>query len=59
LEESHKIMLARAVDTATIINEMFSEQTPFNKILRLTVESTNYERVKVSFQMRDKLLGDC
>ena len=39
------------------INEMFSEKIPFNKVLGLKVESISYERVMVSFQMRDKLMG--
>jgi uncharacterized protein (TIGR00369 family) len=39
------------------INEMFSEKIPFNKVLGLKVESISYERVRVSFHMRDALLG--
>lgn len=39
------------------INELFNEKIPFNKVLGLKVESINYERVKVSFQMRDELMG--
>ncbi len=39
------------------INEMFSEKIPFNKVLGLKVESISYERVRVSFQMRNELMG--
>jgi uncharacterized protein (TIGR00369 family) len=39
------------------INELFNERIPFNKVLGLKVESIGYERVKISFQMRDELLG--
>lgn len=41
----------------SVINELFNEKIPFNKVLGLKVESINYERVKVSFQMRDELMG--
>ena len=40
------------------VNEMFSEKIPFNKVLGLKVESISYERVRVSFQMRDELMGN-
>jgi len=39
------------------INEMFSEKIPFNRVLGLKVESISYERVRVSFQMRNELMG--
>ncbi len=39
------------------INEMFNEKIPFNKVLGLKVESISYEQVRVSFQMRDELMG--
>jgi len=39
------------------INEMFSVKIPFNKVLGLKVESISYERVRVSFQMRNELMG--
>jgi uncharacterized protein (TIGR00369 family) len=39
------------------INEIFSEKIPFNKILGLKVESISYECVKISFKMRDELMG--
>jgi len=41
----------------SVINELFSEKIPFNKVLGIRVESINYEQVKVSFRMRDELLG--
>jgi len=39
------------------INEIFNEKIPFNKVLGLKVESISYEKVKVTFQMQDKLMG--
>jgi len=39
------------------INELFSEEIPFNKVLGLKVESISYERARISCQMRDELLG--
>jgi uncharacterized protein (TIGR00369 family) len=39
------------------INDLFSEQIPFNKVLGLKVESLGYERVKASFRMKDELMG--
>jgi uncharacterized protein (TIGR00369 family) len=39
------------------INKLFNDEIPFNKVLGLKVESISYERVKVSFQMRDELMG--
>ena len=39
------------------ISDLFSKEIPFNKVLGLIVELVSYERVKVSFQMRDELMG--
>jgi uncharacterized protein (TIGR00369 family) len=39
------------------IEEIFCEKIPFHKVLGLKIESISYERVKVSFQMRDELMG--
>lgn len=39
------------------VNEMFSEKIPFNKFLGLTVGSMSPRQVKVSFRMRDELIG--
>lgn len=39
------------------VNEMFTEKIPFNKLLGLTIESMDHERVRVSFPMRDELVG--
>jgi uncharacterized protein (TIGR00369 family) len=39
------------------INELFNERIPFNKVLGLKVESIGYERVRMSFRMRDELMG--
>jgi uncharacterized protein (TIGR00369 family) len=41
----------------SVINEMFSEKIPFNKFLGLEIESMTTGRVKVSFRMRDDLVG--
>jgi uncharacterized protein (TIGR00369 family) len=40
-----------------VINEMFSEKIPFNKVLGLRVESLGPDRVKVVFEKRDELVG--
>lgn len=39
------------------VNEMFSEQIPFNRLLGLSIESMDPESVTVSFRMRDELMG--
>jgi uncharacterized protein (TIGR00369 family) len=39
------------------INELFNEKIPFNKVLCLKVESISYEHVRISFPMRDELMG--
>ena len=41
-----------------VVSEIFSEKVPFIKVLGLRVESISYERVRVSFQMRDELMGN-
>lgn len=41
-----------------VINEMFSEKIPFNKVLGLKVESINSDCVKILFEMRDELMGN-
>ena len=40
-----------------VINEMFSEQIPFNTLLGLSIESMSPGGVTVSFRMRDELMG--
>lgn len=40
-----------------LIQEMFSERIPFNKFLGLTIESMDRETVRVSFTMRNDLVG--
>jgi uncharacterized protein (TIGR00369 family) len=40
-----------------VINEMFSEQIPFNRFLGLSIESMGPEGVTVSFRMRNELMG--
>jgi uncharacterized protein (TIGR00369 family) len=42
----------------SVINEMFNEKIPFNKLLGLEVASISYQRVKVQFSMRDELIGN-
>jgi len=42
----------------SIINEMFSEKIPFNKVLGLKVESISTDSVKTLFTMRDELMGN-
>ena len=42
----------------SVVREIFSEKIPFIKVLGLKVESISYERVRVSFQMRDELMGN-
>lgn len=39
------------------VHEMFSEKIPFNKLLGLTIDSMDHERVQVSFPMREELVG--
>jgi len=39
------------------VNDLFTEQIPFNKVLGLEVESLSYECVRVSFRMRGELMG--
>jgi uncharacterized protein (TIGR00369 family) len=42
----------------SIINETFSERTPFNKSLGLKVESISPDSMKTLFAMRDELMGN-
>jgi len=39
------------------LNEVFSEQIPFNEVLGLKIEWISYERVQVSLRMRNHLMG--
>lgn len=41
----------------SIINELFSEKIPFNKLLGLRVESIKPDSVKIVFEKRDELVG--
>jgi uncharacterized protein (TIGR00369 family) len=41
-----------------VINDMFNEKIPFNKVLGLKVAAIGYQRVKVRFEMRDELIGN-
>lgn len=41
-----------------VINEIFNEKIPFNKVLGLNVDSISYGGVKISFEMRDELIGN-
>ena len=40
------------------IKEIFDEKIPFNKILGLRVESLQFDRVKVKFEMDSDLIGN-
>ncbi len=42
----------------SVINEVFNEKIPFNKVLGLKVESISYEHAKIFFEMRDELIGN-
>ena len=42
----------------SVVREIFSEKVPFIRVLGLKVEWISYERVQVSFQMRDELMGN-
>jgi len=39
------------------ISEMFNEKVPFHKLLGLTIQSMDHDRVQVKFSMRDELVG--
>jgi uncharacterized protein (TIGR00369 family) len=41
----------------SVINEMFSEKIPFNKLLGLKVKSISPDCVKTSFEMRNEFMG--
>ncbi len=41
-----------------IINEIFNDKIPFNRVLGLKVASIRYDRVEVRFDMRDELIGN-
>ena len=41
-----------------VINEIFNEKIPFNKVLGLQVASIRYDRVTFRFDMRDELIGN-
>lgn len=41
-----------------VINDIFNEKIPFNKVIGLRVASIGYRQVKVRFDMRDELIGN-
>jgi uncharacterized protein (TIGR00369 family) len=41
----------------SVVKEIFNERIPFHRVLGLTVESISREGVRVSFRMRDELMG--
>jgi len=49
---------AKDEELFSVISEIFNQKIPFNKVLGLKVESISYGRVKVSFEMRDNLIGN-
>ncbi len=42
----------------SVINEVFNEKIPFNKVLGLKVESISFEQAKIFFKMRNELIGN-
>jgi uncharacterized protein (TIGR00369 family) len=40
------------------ISQIYNEKVPFNRFLRLRVESLHYDRVSIRFEMRDELVGN-
>ena len=40
------------------IQDIFNEKIPFNKILGLKVESIEYNKVSITFEMRHELIGN-
>jgi len=52
--------MSETIDDAffPIINDMFNERIPFNKVLGLRVVSIGYDRVRARFDMRDDLIGN-
>ncbi len=45
-------------DLFEAISEIFNEKVPFNNVLGLRVESLQYDRVAIRFDMRDELIGN-
>ncbi len=45
-------------DIFSIIQTMFNEKIPFNKVLGLKVESLNGDNPRIRFDMRDELIGN-
>ncbi len=41
-----------------VINDIFNEKIPFNKVLGLKVAAIGYQQVKVRFDMRGELIGN-
>ena len=41
-----------------VINNIFNEKIPFNKVLGLKVAAIAYKQVQVRFRMRDELIGN-
>jgi len=40
------------------ITEIFDQKVPFNRMIGLQVESIDYDRVAIRFDMRDELIGN-
>ena len=45
-------------ETLAFVAEVFEKQVPFNRALGLRVDINNEAQVKVSFRMKDKLVGN-
>jgi uncharacterized protein (TIGR00369 family) len=41
-----------------VINDIFNEKIPFNKVLGLKVAAIAFKKVQVRFEMRDELIGN-
>ena len=45
-------------ETLAFVAEVFEKQVPFNRVLDLRVDIDDEAQVKVSFRMKDKLVGN-
>ena len=45
-------------ETFSVVRSIFEDQIPFNRLLGLTIESMDFERVKLKLPMREDLVGN-
>lgn len=45
-------------ETFALVQKMFSEQVPFNKVLGIRIDSLSYESVHIRLDMREELVGN-